>query len=149
MHGTKFHILIYFMVLCFPLPLSAQSQDHPAWFKFGPRGGSEVDRARQKGPRYPNFKQSIQLFVDTNSLRERFSINLTTACVSGNFNQQHNMARYVRLRMPDGRFQNFGFANSNGLNLYDPQNRAGTDQTFLFLNDGTSECAVYAFAIIF
>lgn len=129
------------------LPTPGQQADAQSrnknWIPIG-RAGSVL---MPRDARYPRFRRGgrrIQFFVDPNQLDRFLSKNLSTACAQGGFNQLKNKRYYVIVNFPDGDKKRFGFANSEGFNLYDPENRVGLNQVYLFNLDRTSECRVYA-----
>ena len=110
-----------------------------------PLNGS-LKQLTPKKHRYPHLysgSHRIFFFLKGEEMAGLMSKKLSTACVIGNFNQKRKQRYYVMVDMPNGRKKKFGFVDSGGKNLYDPNNRTGPKQAYMFENDGTSECKVY------
>lgn len=103
----------------------------------------------QSPPRFKRGARPIKFFVDETSLPQNLSQNLSNACAHGRFNAKRAGRYFVEIQTQNGRVRRFGFANSEGFNLRDPDNLKGRDLAFLFEMDGTSQCRVYALATIF
>ena len=137
-------LLVFGFGLALPLGSEqARSQtQHPGWIPLG----ALPKVLSPKNPNYPKLfrgGRTVNFFVDGTQLTNLLSRNLSTACARGRFNQRRNKKYVVWIRMPDGNNRRFGFADYTGFNLYDPDNRKGPGQAYLFELDGTSECRVF------
>ena len=100
-------------------------------------------------PRFKRGARPIKFFVDEASLPQNLSANLSNACAHGRFNAKRVGRYFVEIQTQRGGVRRFGFANSDGFNLRDPDNLRGRDLAFLFELDGTSQCRVYALPTFF
>ena len=85
--------------------------------------------------------------VDPATLSQKLSAVLSEACANLEFNQRRKDRYFIPVTPPGQKRTRFGYAQGNGLNLYDPKNLRGQDQAYLFYLDGTSECRVYVYAM--
>ena len=85
--------------------------------------------------------------VDPATLSQKISSVLSEACANLEFNQRRKDRYYITVTPPGQKRVRYGYAQGNGLNLYDPRNLRGQDQAYLFYLDGTSECRVYVYAM--
>ncbi|NMM44639.1 hypothetical protein HH303_09110 [Rhodospirillaceae bacterium KN72] len=85
--------------------------------------------------------------VDPATLSQKLSAVLSEACANLEFNQRRKDRYFIPVTPPGQKRMRFGYAQGNGLNLYDPKNLRGQDQAYLFYLDGTSECRVYVYAM--
>ncbi len=122
---------------------SIASADEPVFLPLG-SGTKMLTPKKYKYPRLFPGTTEVDFFVQGNDLDASLSGNLSTACARGNFNQKLNKRYYVMVDMPNGSRKKFGFADYTGINLTDPGNRVGPNQAYLFEDDKTSECKVYA-----
>lgn len=91
----------------------------------------------------------INFPIDPKTLPQNLSTVLSDACTRLKFNQRDAGKYFVPIPRPNAPVMRFGFAQGNGLNLYDPENLRGPDQVYLFDRDGTSECKVYVYPTVF
>jgi len=130
------------LVLFAPSPRPALAED-PGFLPLG-TGTKVLTPKKYKYPRlFPGTTQ-VDFFVAGTALAGILSKNLSTACARGAFNQKLKRRYYVMVDMPDGSKKKFGFADYTGINLSDPGNRKGPNQAYLFDDDRTSQCKVYA-----
>lgn len=100
-------------------------------------------------PRFRRGSRPVKFFVDAASLPQSLSANLSNACAHGDFNTKRPGRYYVEIELQGGKKKRLSYANAQGFNLRDPQNRRGRDLAFLFELDGTSQCKVYAVPTLF
>lgn len=117
--------------------------DEPVFLPLG-TGTKQLTPKKPKYPRLFAGSTQVDFFVAATALPGILSKNLSTACARGNFNQTIKKRYYIIVDMPDGTPKKFGFADYTGINLTDPDNRKGPNQAYLFEDDKTSECKVYA-----
>ncbi|RED53944.1 hypothetical protein [Aestuariispira insulae] len=113
------------------------------WIPLGGLGKALYPSETRK-PQFRRGGKRIEFFVAQGQLPNILSQNLSTACAHGRFNQRKDKRYYVIVNLDDGRKKRFGYADSTGFNLHDPDRRVGLNQVYLFDFDNTSECRVYA-----
>ena len=121
---------------------NAQSRNKN-WIPLGGIGKA-LHPGEAKKPQFRRGGKRVEFFVAQGQLPNILSRNLSTACAQGRFNQKKDKRYYVVVNLEDGRKKRFGYADSTGFNLSDPDNRVGLNQVYLFDFDFTSECRVYA-----
>ena len=126
----------------------AQSGDGNRFIPLG-RIPQLLQPGGQTPPRFRRGARPIKFFVDEASLPQSLSRNLSNACAHGRFNAKRAGRYFVEIQTQRGGVRRFGFANSEGFNLRDPDNLRGRDFAFLFELDGTSQCRVYALPTVF
>lgn len=100
-------------------------------------------------PRFSRGSRPVKFFVDQASLPQSLSANLSNACAHGVFNTKKPGRYYVEIETQNKKKKRLSYANAQGFNLLDPDNRRGRDLAFLFELDGTSQCKVYAIPTLF
>lgn len=99
-------------------------------------------------PDFDALGTRVRMAADAGQLEQSLSEPLSDACAMDRFNQRKRGRYHITLTLPSGERKRFGFAGSNGMNLRDPNNRRGPNQGYLFDLDGTSECRVYVFPVM-
>lgn len=141
----SFISLVVLAVSTAPPPAAAQDK------RFIPLG--RIPQLLQPGgaapARFSRGSRPVKFYVDAASLPQNLSGNLSNACAHGDFNTKQPGRYYVVVELQNGKKKRLSYANAQGFNLRDPQNRRGRDLAFLFELDGTSECRVYAIPTLF
>lgn len=133
------------LVIALMLPAAAYGQNQARDFLrripevVEPEPHGEV-RSRTDG-------SQINFPVDARELPRNLSDTLSDACSRLRFNQRRQGKYYVIVDQQNAPPVRYGYAQGNGLNLYDPERLSGPEQAYLFRLDGTSECRVYVLAL--
>ncbi len=151
MNLTKRPVLIFLAVTMAAFMAMPETVPAADGNRFIPLG--RIPQLLQPGgnapPRFSRGSRPVKFFVDSATLPQSLSTNLSNACAHGIFNTKRPGRYYVEIELQGGKKKRLSYANAQGFNLRDPGNRRGRDLAFLFDLDGTSQCKVYALPTLF